>query len=242
MDKWRYEPARDLGLDPTERWRSPNREAGLIAATAQFTAISVIKSYLAIYHRYTIHGRDNLPDAPSYILAANHTSHLDALCLSVAVPAARRTDVTPIAAGDLFFRTPPRAFLSALTLNALPMWRASCGRHALQELRDRLQSRPTIFIFFPEGTRSRTGDLNRFKAGIGMLVAESKIPVVPCHLEGCHRALPPDRSVPRPRHVSLTIGAPLTFSGTPNNRTGWNAIANQVCDAVVNLAPTRPAE
>jgi len=225
MDEWNYDPAHDLGMQPTERWRSLNREAGLIAAAAQFTAISTIKTYLALYHRYSIRGRENLPDTQSYILAANHTSHLDAMCLSVAVPAARRTDVAPIAAGDLFFRTPPRAFFSALTLNALPMWRANCGRHALQELRDRLHARPTIFIFFPEGTRSRTGQLNRFKAGIGMLIAESKIPVVPCYLDGCHRALPPDRSVPRPRRVALTIGQPLTFADTQNNRTGWNEIA-----------------
>jgi 1-acyl-sn-glycerol-3-phosphate acyltransferase len=235
MDDWKYEPARDLGMSFCRRWRSLSRETGLAGAVMQFGAVSLVKAYLAVYHRFRIVGRENLPHAASYIMAANHASHLDAMCLSAAVPIQRRPSVMPIAAGDLFFRTPPRALLSALTINALPMWRDNCGRHALNELRRRLHDQPTIYIFFPEGTRSRTGCMNRLKAGIGMLTAASDIPVVPCHLSGCYAALPPHRRLPRPHRIILTIGQPMTFADMANDRGGWDRIAMAVGEAITQL-------
>ena len=235
MDDWQYEPARDLGMSLSQRWRSLSRETGLAGAMMQAAAVSLVKSYLAVYHRFRIVGRDNLPHTTSYILVANHTSHLDAMCLSTAVPIQRRPSVMPIAAGDLFFRTPPRALFSTLTINALPMWRDNCGRHALAELRRRLSDQPTIYIFFPEGTRSRSGNMNGLKAGIGMLAAGSNVPVVPCHLSGCYSALPPQRRLPRPSRIMLTIGKPITFEDTPNDRAGWKQVAASVGEAIMQL-------
>ena len=96
-----------------------------------------------------------------------------------------------------------------------------CGSHAMQELRDRLISGPSIYILFPEGTRSRDGSLGRFKPGLGMIVAGAPVPVVPCHLEGAFAASPPGARVPRPLPLRLRIGAPLAFGDLPNDRSGW---------------------
>ena len=169
-------------------------------------------------------------------MVANHSSHLDAITLAAALPWPLRRFAFPIAAGDVFFETPAVALFSAMMLNALPMWRKSCGPHAMQQLRERLISEPTIYVLFPEGTRSRDGNLGRFKPGLGMIVAESEVPVVPCYLHGAHAACPPDRKLPLPLPLHLRIGAPLSFAGIKNERAGWQEIAARLEAAVTAFA------
>ena len=127
-----------------------------------------------------------------------------------------------------------------LMLNALPMWRKSCGPHAMQQLRERLISEPTIYVLFPEGTRSRDGSLGRFKPGLGMIVAGSEVPVVPCYLHGAHAACPPDRKLPLPLPLRLRIGPPLQFGGIKNERAGWQEIAASLEAAVSALRDAAP--
>jgi 1-acyl-sn-glycerol-3-phosphate acyltransferase len=96
---------------------------------------------------------------------------------------------------------------------------------------------PAIYILFPEGTRSRDGAMGSFKQGIGMLVASSDIPVVPCYLEGAHRAFPPHAKWPRPAPLKLRIGTPLRFPATPNERAGWRDVSEVLEAAVRALRP-----
>jgi 1-acyl-sn-glycerol-3-phosphate acyltransferase len=73
-----------------------------------------------------------------------------------------------------------------------------------------------------------------FKHGLGMLVAETNVPVVPCGLIGTFEALPPNRKVPRPVGIKVIIGEPLNFAPTTNNREGWSQIARNLESAVRN--------
>ena len=103
-------------------------------------------------------------------------------------------------------------------MNTLPIWRKRCGAHALDDLRARLLGDQCIYILFPEGTRTRTGEIARFKPGLGRLVAGTNVPVVPCHLRGAWEALPPGGNRPNPVKITLRIGRPLSFEGAPNER------------------------
>jgi 1-acyl-sn-glycerol-3-phosphate acyltransferase len=235
MDEWKYDPAKDLGLHGQERLKSLKRESGLIATMGHHAWWCLLRSYLAVYHRLSIEGRENIPPAPPFIMISNHSSHLDTLSLAAPLPAVLRDRIFPIAAGDTFFETPARAAMAALLINALPMWRRRAGRHALDDLRERLIGEPCAYILFPEGTRTRDGSLGRFKPGIGMMVAESAVPVVPCFLEGAYAALPPKKRVPRPRKLRLRIGEPLVFEEATNDRAGWEAISARCREAVLAL-------
>ena len=237
MEPWKLEPARDTGLSPSERFRSVRRESGLIESFTHHVCFLVIRSYFAIAHRLRIAGRENLPPHGPFVLAANHCSHLDALTLGAALTPRHRERAFPIAAGDVFFQTKVTSTFSAIMLNALPMWRKSCGPHALAELRRKLQEEKAIFIIFPEGGRSRTGSMSRFKHGLGMLVAETNVPVVPCGLMGTFAALPPQRTIPRPVTITLAIGDPVQFPSIANDRAGWSHIAGHVESRVRDLLP-----
>src|SRR6267378_5572182 len=236
MEPWQLQSAHDTGLTPSERFRSVRRESGLLENLAHHVCFSLLRSYFAIAHRLKIIGRDKLPAHGPFVLAANHCSHLDALILGAALTPRHRERVFPIAAGDVFFQSNVTSTFSAIVLNALPMWRKNCGPHALADLRRKLQEEKAIFIIFPEGGRSRTGSMMPFKHGLGMLVAETNVPVVPCSLIGTFDALPPNRKIPRPVRIKLIIGDPLDFPSTTNDRSGWSQIAKSVESSVRSLA------
>jgi 1-acyl-sn-glycerol-3-phosphate acyltransferase len=235
MGDWKFQPAGDQQLKPGESMKSVRREVGLIGATTQLGWRILSRLYLRGYHRLTVHGMEHLPEKPPFVMVANHSSHLDALTLAAALPWKLLRFAFPIAAGDTFFVTKATTVFAAMMLNALPMWRKKCGAHAMGELQARLLEGPAIYLLFPEGTRTRTGEMGPFKPGLGMLLGGADIPVVPCYLDGAFAALPPGGKWPKPHPLTLRIGPPLGFGSLPNDRTGWRTIAEQLEEAVRKL-------
>jgi 1-acyl-sn-glycerol-3-phosphate acyltransferase len=241
VDDWTLRPARDLELAGADRHRSYQRESGLVANAARFVWWSLIRTELKLLHRLEVHGKHNLPRSPSFVLAANHASHLDALVLGATLPLKLRDQLFPLAAGDVFFHTPALAAFSATVLNALPVWRKKVGAHAIRQLRTRLVDEPSIYILFPEGGRTRDGSMRPFKSGIGMMTAGTHVPVVPCHLQGTFEAFPANSYIPRLHKISVTIGQPRTFEQLENRRPGWDEVTNILEHDIKTLANSHPA-
>jgi 1-acyl-sn-glycerol-3-phosphate acyltransferase len=226
MDDWNLQPAGDLGLSGAERRRSLRREAGSGELLLQLGWWWTTRAYLKLAHGVKVTGLEHLPPDPPFVVVANHSSHLDGLVLATMLPRRMRNCVFPVVAGDTFFETPAVSMFAATFLNALPLWRRKAGRHEMGELRNRLVERACVFVLFPEGTRSRDGTMGRFKPGIGMLVAGTKVPVVPCHVEGAHDAWKPETKRPKfGAKVAVTVGRPMTFGDVGNERAGWDRIA-----------------
>jgi 1-acyl-sn-glycerol-3-phosphate acyltransferase len=236
MDEWRFEPARDLGLTRSERRLSLRREVGLENAISCLLWRTLMRAYLAVAHRLTIRGRENLPARPPFVLVANHSSHLDAVILGAMLPARFAGTVFPIAAGDTFFTRRASSIFATACMNALPIWRKNCGAHSLEDLRTRLLEGSSVYILFPEGTRTRDGAMTKFKPGIGRLIAATEVPVVPCYLQGSFDALPASRNLPRWNKITVAIGEPMTFPGASNDRAGYETIAARLEEAVGGLA------
>ena len=235
MEEWRFESAHDFGLSAEQRRLSLHREVGLESAISCFLWRSITRVYLAIAHRLEIRGRENLPAHAPFILVANHASHLDAIILGGILPLRFVGAVFPIAAGDTFFTKRASSIFATAFMNALPIWRKNCGAHSLEDLRERLLQGACIYILFPEGTRSRTGEMAPFRPGLGRLVAGTNIPIVPCHLNGTFAALPASRAVPRWKKILVRVGKPSSFAETANDRAGWQSIAAATENAVRSL-------
>jgi 1-acyl-sn-glycerol-3-phosphate acyltransferase len=239
MSNFQYQPAKDHGLPPLQRAKSLKRESGLAATIGHAVWWSTVRTVMRVYHRLEVHGIHNLPKEPPFVIVANHSSHLDVLALAAPLPTKLRDRIFPIAAADVFFETPAVTMFASLMLNALPMYRANRGRHALIELRERLVGEPCAFVLFPEGARSRDGEMLPVKSGIGMIVGGTDVPIVPCWLEGCFQAMPPKVFVPRPRKISVHVGEPVRFPQAGNNREGWDLIAKELEIRIRGLRPVK---
>ena len=234
--EWRYKPAPDLELTVAERLRTFPRYPDMTLYAAR-TALQVfVRAYLRLYHRLRITGRDRLPRGESFVMVCNHTSHLDTLSLLAALPLARVHRAFPAAAADYFFSSVPRSALSVMFVNALPFDRLAKGAESLEVCRELLARRGHVLILFPEGTRTPTGELGRFKSGIARLVAGTRIPVVPCRLDGGFRAYPKGALFPRPTRLTLRIGEPQRFAAvSPEDREALAGVCTALREAVAAL-------
>lgn len=209
---WSYETAPDLEKSFAERLRDFPREPDLLVYSLRSAAALALRAWLRVYHRLSIRGRENIPDG-ACVMVANHQSHLDAPTLVSALPLRRLHRVFPAAAQDYFFSGLGRSILSAVFVNALPFARERVsGRRSIRLCKALLSTPGNVLVLFPEGTRSTNGEIGRFLPGVGMIVAGTDVPVVPCHLDGCRDALPKGGVLPRPCRLELTIGAPIRFA------------------------------
>jgi 1-acyl-sn-glycerol-3-phosphate acyltransferase len=231
--EWRIRPARDLGLPPAERLRSLLRERGLVGIGLNATWRGAVRGYMALAHGLRVEGRERLP-RPPFILIANHCSHLDALTLAAALRGKAARQAHALAAGEVFFGSDAGAAFSAYAINALPVWRGHTTRGALETLRARLVEDRLVYILFPEGTRSRGGEVGAFQPGLARLVAGTGVPVVPCWIEGAHACWPAQRRWPRPGRIALRIGEALRF---PDGAAGRAALTAACREAVLALRP-----
>jgi 1-acyl-sn-glycerol-3-phosphate acyltransferase len=238
MDPWQYDPAHDLDQPFLDRLRKFPREPDLLVYGARLSAALLIRGWLRTYHRLAISGRENLPGTGSFVMIANHASHLDILCLLAALPYSSLHRAFPAAAQDYFFVRPTRLLFAAVVVNALPFERHASPRRSLSLCRQLLDNPGNILIIFPEGTRSATGEMGEFKPGVGLLVAGTSFPVVPCYLDGAGRAWPKGTLVPRPRKVSLRIGPPRQFAHLDRGKESALRIAAELREAVVALGPS----
>jgi 1-acyl-sn-glycerol-3-phosphate acyltransferase len=232
---WRYEPAQNIDKPLTERLRHFPREPEMTVYGLRSIAALFIRAWLRIYHRLEITGRENLPAESSFVMVANHSSHLDALCLLAALPLKKLHRAFPAAAVDYFFQSVPRTWMAAIVVNALPFARQVQIRQSLSLCEGLLANPGNVLILFPEGTRSSTGQMNAFKPGIGLLLAGQTVPVLPCYLTGAFRAWGKGRILPKPTKLRLAIGAPRNYATFPSSKESACAIAADLQRAVQML-------
>src|SRR4029077_15680799 len=208
MQTWHYDSASDLDQSLVDRLRRFPREPDILVYGLRAFAALIIRELLRIYNRFEIIGHENLRNNRSCVIVANHCSHLDAICILAALPLRKLHCAFPVAAADYFFQSVPRTWVAAVIANALPFARQIRVRQSLSICWELLSNPGNILIIFPEGTRSKTGETQEFKSGIGALVAGRDVPVLPCYLQGTFRVWPKGRRLPRPGKIRLIVGAP----------------------------------
>ena len=237
MRRWQYEPAADLDQTVIERLRNFPRQPDMLVYGVRSLVALIIRGLLRVWCRFEIIGEEHLRSNRSFVLVANHSSHLDTVCLLAGLPLRRLHRAFPAAAADYFFKSVPRTWIATVVVNALPFARQAHVRHSLAICGELLANAGNVLIIFPEGTRSKTGELQEFKPGIGALVAGRDVAVLPCYLDGAHRAWPKGKRIPRPRKVRLIIGAPRSYRSMPSDKTSAQTIATELRKAVHALKP-----
>ena len=175
------------------------------------------RGLLALYKTYfhlELHNSHHLPQGAPYIVAANHCSHLDtgaivaAISIAGGIREAQRLHI--LGASDYFFDTVIKRWFFTTFMNVVPIEREETSLAGLRIVRSILSSGEPVLIF-PEGTRSRTGQLQAFRPGLGLIALELKVPIVPTCIEGTFQALPVGKALPAPARVKVTFGSPISI-------------------------------
>lgn len=160
--------------------------------------------------RVKLHGLDRIKklDAP-FIVVANHSSHLDAPLIIGGLPYRNAQYLAAGAAADYFFDVQWRKWLTTLFFNAFAIERNSEGKRGGSS--KALLERGVPLLIFPEGGRSKTGVMGKFKPGAAALAIATKVPCLPIALVGASTAMPRGVNWPlKGRYpVAIVFGAPM---------------------------------
>lgn len=158
------------------------------------------------YIRVRARGFRHIPASGPFILAANHSSHLDAASVITAVAGRRRVWVA--GAQDYFFSTILKGWVFGKLLDTIPFDRHAEGYAGLSRCLEQLE-RGDGLLFFPEGTRSPTGRMADFKIGVALMAVEAGAPVIPTRIDHAYELMPKGSRLARPGVVHIAFGKPI---------------------------------
>ena len=157
--------------------------------------------------RVTVKGLSNLKPGRSYIYMANHMSNFDIPVLQAFLP--------------VQFRWLAKAELYKIPVFGYAMKRAgyiSIDRSDRESAIESLNKAAKIIrggisvVIFPEGTRSRTHNIQPFKKGGFFLAVDSGVPIIPIIIHGTERIMPKKQMLIKPGDVTLEIAKPINSS------------------------------
>jgi long-chain acyl-CoA synthetase len=186
-----------------------------------------------------VKGEIHIPRHTSFIVAANHCSHLDMGAVKVALGDAGK-DLASMAAADYFFRNRyRRAYFKHFT-NLVPMERSGSIRKSMDTTHEVLR-RGRSMVVFPEGTRSVTGELAEFLPSLGYLALRAEVGILPAHIAGTFESLPKGSVLPKARELTVSFGPFLGIDwltalskGLPQQEA-WRLVAAFTQRVVENL-------
>jgi len=158
------------------------------------------------YVRVHVRGREHIPETGPFILAPNHSSHLDSPSVVTALGGKRRAWVA--GAEDYFFNTKLKRLIFGKMLDTIAFDRHADGVAGLLRCGIALD-RGDGLLMFPEGTRSVTGELQAFKIGVAVLAIERGVPIVPVHIARAYDLWPKGRRLARPGTITVSFGKPI---------------------------------
>lgn len=158
-------------------------------------------------------GRDRVDPSRSYVVVANHLSNLDVVVCFLAIPLPIR-----FLAKKELFRVPILSqAMRSIGIIEVERGGRSGVIQAVNAQSEAVIARGHSLIIFPEGTRSRDGELQPFKKGAFVMAANSGMPLLPVTIVGTRDIWPPSGLIRRGGRVDVYIDHPIETSGVPRN-------------------------
>jgi 1-acyl-sn-glycerol-3-phosphate acyltransferase len=193
----------------------------------------------ATYFRWNVFNAGRVPLQGGVILASNHASFLD----PPLVGSGLKRDINYLARESLFRFPGIGALLRSW--NAVPVDRDGGGARGLKIILDRLLNGAGI-ILFPEGTRTKDGNLQPARSGIGLTVIKSDAVVIPVRTFGTFEAFGRNHKFPRPHRVTVKYGQPMRFEklraeaktcDKARLKEIYQQVADEIMAAIAKLEP-----
>jgi 1-acyl-sn-glycerol-3-phosphate acyltransferase len=204
-----------------------------------FAGWSFFRMVCQFYFGWRVFHAERVPLTGPVILASNHASYIDPFL----VGAGLHRSINYLAREDLFDF--PVSGWILRRWQAVPVDRDGGGAAGLRAILERLLQNGGI-VLFPEGTRTRNGNLQRARSGIGLIVVKSNAPVVPVRVFGTYAAYGRHLRLPRPRRIGVKFGLPLYFvalraealvCSKPRLKGIYQQIADEIMAEITKLGP-----
>ena len=155
-------------------------------------------------------GLGNVPKT-NFILAANHQSHLDQILTGYVCVPRRFTYIGQVdrySGFEAFLRNFLYFIAGVISVNRnKPESRKKAAEEAIRRLKN-----GDILIIYPEGTRSRTGEIQKPRPGVAKIYLKTGVPILPIGIKGTFELMPAGRAFPKlKREIKINIGKPLHF-------------------------------
>ncbi|KGP72995.1 lysophospholipid acyltransferase family protein [Pontibacillus yanchengensis] len=170
-------------------------------------------------YRIKVEGKENIPSEGPVIICSNHISNMDPVVVGIT----NNRDIYFMAKEELF----KNKFLGGLLkrVHAFPIKRGMKDRQALRKAMDVLNDNQALGVF-PEGTRSKTGELSRGLAGAGFFALRSEATVIPCAIVGSYKSKQPLRVV---------YGKPVPMADLRERKASSQEVTDVIMEEIQHL-------
>jgi 1-acyl-sn-glycerol-3-phosphate acyltransferase len=156
----------------------------------------VVKTILTPLYRIKTIGKENFPMDGGVLICANHIDNLDPPVVGLTCP----RDIYFMAKEELFHAPILKQVLPAI--NVFPVKRGFSDKKAIRTGLTHLKEGRVLGLF-PEGTRSKTGELGKGLAGAGFFALRTDAAVVPCAIIGPYKPF---------QQLKVVYGKPIDFT------------------------------
>ncbi|MDD4333381.1 MAG: lysophospholipid acyltransferase family protein [Patescibacteria group bacterium] len=187
-----------------------------------------------------IFGLENLPKSGPCVITANHQSYFDFLGLFSVLP----RKITFLAAEKFFtsrFWRPIIEYTGQIRVN-----RDSEDKKEVFDLGVKVLRDGRVLGIFPQGTRSRSGEIEKTFTGVARFALAARVPVIPVGIKGAYEIMPPQAKKPKlKKNLEIIIGKPMDFGKyyevekTPEL---YRRITNEIILEIARLADKKYVE
>lgn len=208
---------------------SSSAELELPTASVMTTGIADFSHVLLkLYNRMSIKGVENIPTDGQFILAANHQSFIDGNILAAGLHSKVLRNSYFYATEDHVKGSLRRWF--ARNNNIILMERGNL-RNSILKLAQVLKQGKNIAIF-PEGRRTKNGNMGAFKKTFAILSKELNVPILPACIIGAYDALPRGQHYVLPKKIEVIFLPPIMPDANSTYEEISDKVKQAICDAM----------
>ena len=184
----------------------------------------LLNLFFTVFFHQKVSGIENIPQSGGVIIAANHKSFWDPPVIGAALPR-----IVYWMAKQELFSIPVLGWI--IKVVAFPVRRGMADRNAIRKAMLLLAGGKAIAVF-PEGTRSKTGELLPGQPGVAMLAIKAGVPIIPTAVIGTNKIFKQGSFFPQ---IKVIFGQPIETSQYANDKTGIHALTLQIMGSISQL-------
>lgn len=179
--------------------------------------------------KFNLEGFDRLPKDGPAILCPNHVSFLDSAFLMLQV----FRNISFVGKAEYMDSWKTKFLFPAMGM--IPIDRAGGDKsQAALDTAERVLRRGELFGIFPEGTRSRDGDLYKGRTGAARLAMKVGCPIFPVGVIGTREIQPPDAKFPKfRRECAIRVGRPINVARYASRGEDQHLVLRQITDELM---------